>query len=83
MLTGKDLFAIPYYEANAVFTGSQRDFRFRIEKAVPEDKAMLKLTFYPEGKAFEFSSEQEREEVFFEYSPEGLEQAANAINERA
>ena len=82
MLTGKDLFAIPYYEANAIFTGSQRDFRFRIEKAVPEDKAMLKLTFYPEGKAFEFSREEDREESFFEYSPEGLEEIARVINER-
>ena len=81
MLTSKDLFSIPYYNKGAVFTGSQRDFRFRVEKIAEEDKSPeFKLTIYPDKVCYDLTPDAEKEEIFFPFDNDGLTAIAEAIN---
>lgn len=81
MLTSKDLFSIPYYKKGAAFTGSQRDFRFRIERLEEEGKdPVLKLTFYPDKLCFDLTPDEDKTVSTFPFDNDGLAAIAEAIN---
>lgn len=81
MLTSKDLFSIPYYKKGAAFTGSQRDFRFRIVKVQNEgEDPVFELCFYPDKVCFELTPDEEKEISTFPFNNDGLAAMAEAIN---
>ena len=81
MLTSKDLFSIPYYKKGAVFTGSQRDFRFLVERVEEEgEDPKFKLTFYPDKLSFELTKDEDKASSFFPFNDEGLSAIAEEIN---
>jgi len=60
-------------------TGSYKGMRWRIEKG-PEGE--LKVTIYPEPKAFANTPDSEKESRNFDFSEEGKEQAAKWLWEQ-
>lgn len=81
MLTSKDLFSIPYYKKGAAFTGSQRDFRFRIRRVEEEGQdPVLELCIYPDKLCFELTPDEAKEISTFPFDNDGLAAIAEAIN---
>ncbi|MCC8024632.1 MAG: hypothetical protein LIP16_04920 [Clostridium sp.] len=83
MLELKDFMPINFLKKEK-FTGSHRGMRFRMEKAEDEggEKAMLKVTVWPEPYGYDATPQDEKTEIMLEFDAEGLAKGVDWINEQ-
>lgn len=79
MLKHSDLFHIPYYQ-KAAFTGSLGGMRFCIEKAGEKDAPVLRVWIFPGPFCFAKTDDSQKESVTFDFTEDGLAQAADFLN---
>lgn len=75
MIERVDLFHLPFYKKEA-FTGSDRGVRFWIgKKEIPEEKTVLQVIVWPEPYALKHTADEEKTDIEFPFSEEGLDLA--------
>lgn len=92
MIDRKDLLALNFYKGRP-FTGSDSGIRYMIEKQTPEEeddgnnqgnqkKEVLKAYIWPEPFCFEATPDERKGSRIFDFSEEGLCEAAAWLNEK-
>ncbi len=87
----KDLFSLTHYEYGEAYFGSYRGMRFRIAREplenvhfTPADKrgeATLRVAVWPEPESYRAAPEESKTIRDFPVTEEGLQQAADYLNE--
>lgn len=80
MIERKDLFSIPFYDKTN-YSGSYQGMRFRIEKQKQEEQVSLLVTYWPGPYCFTATDRALMNSRTFSYSPEGLDEACQWLNE--
>ena len=82
MIDLKDVRPISFLKKEP-FTGSFQGMRYRIEKQEADNEpTVLKTTIWPQPFCFDKTPDEKKSEKTFEFSPEGLAQAVNWLNDR-
>ena len=79
----KDLFSFEFFKKSPFF-GSCGNLRYRIgrEKGSEGEEDTLTACIYPGPYSFEFTPDEEKKYKSFEFSPDGMEQAASWVQKQ-
>ena len=80
MVKRSELFALDYYK-KAVFTGSDKNMRYRIERVGDDDVCKLQATVWEGPLNYEKTAEEKKTRHLEEFSEAGLEACAAWIND--
>jgi hypothetical protein len=64
------------------FTGSMSGMRYQLKKVVEEQNTLLEVVIWPEPYAYLATPEEQKETKGFEFSVEGIQLAADWLNEQ-
>lgn len=62
------------------YTGSSEGMRYRLEKALREEKEVLRTVCWPEPYCYDATEETLKEEIFFSFDEKGVEEARQWLN---
>lgn len=84
-ITNEDVFNLNFYRYKKPFTGSFNGMRYRIVKIGKSDEGEEKLQVFvwPEPFAFDVTPKENIEEVFFDFSEEGKQEAVKWLNKKS
>ena len=91
-ITARDLFSIEHYEYGEAYFGSLNDLRFRVAREplidvhfIPQEQrgeSVLRVSVWPEPDSYRSAPKESISFADFPFTQEGLEQAAEWLNEQ-
>lgn len=82
MIVRSDLLALDYYK-KAVFTGSEKGMRYRVERIEEDETPFFLATVWPEPYNFVTTPDEQKTSSREEFSEEGLLLLIDWMNEQA
>lgn len=78
----KEQFHIFNYIKKEEYTASMKGMRYMLKKKEKEEKAVLEVIIWPEPYCYAKTPEEKKQRMEFEFSAQGVEQAADWLNEQ-
>lgn len=78
----KDKFHVLNYVKKEEYTGSMDGMRYMLRKKTGEDETKLEVIIWPEPFGYAKTPEKKKQRMDFSFSPEGLEEAVDWMNEQ-
>lgn len=88
MIDIKDVMPIPFLKKEA-FTGSYQGMRYRMKKEeIPTEEGSeettlrLSVHIWPQPFCFDKTDDTQKTQKYFDFSPEGIQEAVNWLNQK-